>query len=159
MNIATRLAQQSDLQRVAELFDLYRQFYEQPADLARARQFMSARLAKRDSVILMAESASNGLIGFCQMYPSFCSLEAQPIYILSDLFVLPTARKLGVGRTLLQAAERKAANDGMIRMDLTTARTNTPAQSLYESLGWVRDEVFFAYSRRVDSPRKSHFES
>jgi len=36
-------------------------------------------------------------------------------------------------------------------MDLTTARTNVVAQSLYESLGWVRDEVFLGYSRRVSA--------
>lgn len=34
-------------------------------------------------------------------------------------------------------------------MDLTTARTNLKARSLYESLRWVRDEVFPAYNRRV----------
>ena len=32
-------------------------------------------------------------------------------------------------------------------MDLTTARNNATAQSLYESLGWVRDEVFYTYTR------------
>jgi len=37
-------------------------------------------------------------------------------------------------------------------MDLTTARSNVTAQSLYESLGWVRDDVFFAYNRRVTKP-------
>jgi len=35
-------------------------------------------------------------------------------------------------------------------MDLTTAKTNLPAQSLYEALGWVRDEVFYAYNRQID---------
>jgi ribosomal protein S18 acetylase RimI-like enzyme len=34
-------------------------------------------------------------------------------------------------------------------MDLTTARSNHAAQALYESLGWVRDEVFLAYARRI----------
>jgi ribosomal protein S18 acetylase RimI-like enzyme len=50
---------------------------------------------------------------------------------------------------LLLAAENKAAAEGKARMDLTTARTNKAAQSLYESLSWERDEIFFAYNRRV----------
>ncbi|MBV8123418.1 MAG: GNAT family N-acetyltransferase [Burkholderiaceae bacterium] len=150
MNIAVREAQDTDIHAVAELFDLYRQFYEQVPDLALARQFIEARLSRHESVILVAESASSGLLGFCQLYPSFCSVEARPIYALYDLFVLPAARKQGVGRMLLLAAEAKAAKDGMARMDLTTARSNTPAQSLYESLGWVRDDIFLAYNRRVD---------
>jgi len=37
-------------------------------------------------------------------------------------------------------------------MDLTTTRSNVKAQSLHESLGWVRDEEFFACSRRVGNP-------
>ncbi|AKJ31990.1 hypothetical protein AAW51_5299 [Caldimonas brevitalea] len=38
-------------------------------------------------------------------------------------------------------------------MDVTTAKTNHTAPSVYESLGWVRDEVFFAYSKRVEPSR------
>jgi ribosomal protein S18 acetylase RimI-like enzyme len=47
------------------------------------------------------------------------------------------------------AAAAPAAADGKVRMDLTTARSNHAAQALYESLGWVRDEVFLAYARRM----------
>jgi ribosomal protein S18 acetylase RimI-like enzyme len=82
------------------------------------------------------------------MYPTFCSVEAAPIYVLYDLFVLPEARKFGAGRALLQAAEARAAADGKARIDLTTAKSNLDAKSLYESLGWVRDEIFDAYSKR-----------
>jgi adenylate cyclase class IV/ribosomal protein S18 acetylase RimI-like enzyme len=152
MGITVRQAQAADLESVAELFDLYRQFYEQPADRALARQFIGERLARQESVVLVAQSASAGLVGFCQLYPSFCSVEAQPIYVLYDLFVLPAARQSGVGRWLLQAAEARALQDGKARMDLTTARSNLPAQTLYTSMGWVRDEVFLAYHRRVGRP-------
>jgi ribosomal protein S18 acetylase RimI-like enzyme len=149
MSIAIREASTSDITVVAELFDLYRQFYERPPNLPLALKFITDRLCNHESVILVAESNPSGLLGFCQLYPTFCSVEAQPIYSLYDLFVLPAARKAGVGRLLLLAAEAKAAAEGKARMDLTTARTNAAAQSLYESLGWVRDEIFFAYNRRV----------
>lgn len=149
MTITTRQATLADIPAVAELFDLYRQFYEQRPDLSRAQRFINDRMTRRESVILVAESEQAGLLGFCQLYPTFCSVEAQPIYALYDLFVLPTARKAGAGRLLLQAAQAQAAAEGKARMDLTTARTNLPAQSLYESVGWVRDDVFLAYNRRV----------
>jgi ribosomal protein S18 acetylase RimI-like enzyme len=149
MNTTFREARDTDIPAVAELFDLYRQFYEQPPNKSLAQQFITDRLNNRESVILVAESTSSGLLGFCQLYPTFCSVEAQPIYLLYDLFVLPSARKAGVGRLLLLSAEAKAASEGKARMDLTTARTNKSAQSLYESLGWVRDDIFFAYNRRV----------
>lgn len=155
MNITIRQATVSDTRSVAELFDLYRQFYEQPADLPRATAFIANRINGNESVILLAASEEVGPIGFCQLYPTFCSVEAQPIYALYDLFVLPISRRNGVGKMLLQAAEDRAKSDGKARMDLTTARTNHHAQRLYESMGWVRDEVFFAYSRRTGKPSAS----
>lgn len=138
-----------DLPAVARLFDSYRQFYEQPHDLALAQRFMTERFERKESVVLVAQGTEGDLVGFCQLYPSFCSVEAAPIYTLYDLFVSPAARRSGAGRALLLAAEARAKADGKTRMDLTTARTNFQAQALYESLGWQRDEVFFAYSRRV----------
>lgn len=148
MSITVRAATAADIPATAVLFDLYRQFYEQPADLALAQAFITQRMTNGESVLLVAQ-AGTGLVGFCQLYPTFCSVEAQPIYTLYDLFVAPAMRQAGVGRLLLQAAEAHAAQHGRLRMDLTTARTNATAQRLYESLGWVRDEVFLTYNRRV----------
>jgi ribosomal protein S18 acetylase RimI-like enzyme len=149
MTITTREARQGDLAAVASLFDQYRQFYEQAPDAALALQFITERFARKESVLLVAQDDAGALVGFCQLYPSFCSVEAKPIYVLYDLFVAPGARKSGAGRALMLAAEARARADGKVRMDLTTAKDNLRAQALYESLGWVRDEVFFAYNKAV----------
>ncbi|KQW00243.1 GNAT family N-acetyltransferase [Rhizobacter sp. Root1221] len=149
--VHTRLALLGDVGRVAPLFDAYRQFYAQPADLARATQFLHDRLSRRESLILLATLDDGAVAGFCQLYPTFCSIEAAPIYTLSDLFVSPSARRLGVGRVLLRAAERLAADRGVVRLELTTAHTNQTAQALYESLGWCRDEVYRTYTLAVRS--------
>ena len=147
--IHIRVATLADVDVVAPLFDAYRQFYEQEPDQALARSFIRARLQNEESVILLASSATHEVIGFCQLYPTFCSVEAKPIYSLYDLFVSPAARRSGAGKILLQAAQKLAAANGKARMDLTTAITNKPAQAAYESLGWIRDEAFYAYSKSV----------
>lgn len=149
MSTHIRAAAPDDLPLVAPLFDAYRQFYEQAPDLAAAKAFIQARMTKRESVILLALDGHDPeaqAIGFCQLYPSFCSVEAAPIYVLYDLFVSPHARQTGTGRALLRAAAQQARDQGMARMDLTTARTNLHAQGLYESEGWTRDEVFLTYN-------------
>ena len=147
--VHTRVAGLAELDTVALLFDTYRQFYRQAADLALATSFIRARMQNNESIILIATNEAGQALGFCQLYPSFCSVEAA-IFTLYDLFVAPAARRCGAGRALLLAAERHAAASGKVRLDLTTARNNRAAQSVYESLGWVRDEVFLSYSRRVE---------
>ncbi|RKP43620.1 GNAT family N-acetyltransferase [Trinickia fusca] len=138
-----------DLDEVARLFDEYRQFYEQPSDLERARQFIGSRMENGESVLLVAEDAKGALGGFCQLYPTFCSVLAEPIYVLYDLYVAPAARRHGVARALLGAAHERARADGKARADLTTAKTNVNAQALYESMGWKQDEVFLTYNLDV----------
>ncbi|MES2509550.1 MAG: GNAT family N-acetyltransferase [Pseudomonadota bacterium] len=151
---AIRLANTNDIEQVTALFDAYRQFYSQPADIVLSRQFIADRMRKGESVILVAESdaavtGTSGLTGFCQLYPGFCSVLAQPIYTLYDLFVAPEARNTGAGRALLVAAHEHARANGFSRLDLSTARSNHAAQALYESLGWQRDEVYFSYSKTL----------
>jgi GNAT superfamily N-acetyltransferase len=146
---STRLASIDDVAAIAPLFDAYRQFYEQPPDLARAAAFLHDRIGRRESVVIMAEDGDHRALGFCQLYPGFCSVLAAPIYTLHDLFVRPEARGSGVGTALLKAAKRHAGSQGAVRMDLSTARINLTAQSLYESLGWIRDDQFLVYNLTV----------
>ena len=148
--ILIRAATLSDIDEIGKLFDLYRQFYAQPADPKRARAFISARLSKGESVVLVAHpSASPLLLGFTQLYPTFCSVSAAPIFVLYDLFVSPDARRAGVGRALLKAAADYAGTTDAVRVELATAKTNHAAQTLYRSLGWVRDDAFDRYSLAV----------
>ena len=148
-NVLIRLATIQDLEPVAQLFDAYRQFYEQAPDIELAKAFIAERLNNQDSTILLAINSAQKIIGFCQLYPTFCSVIATPICVLYDLFVDSNVRKTGAGKALMLAAHVYAANNGFKRLDLTTAKTNTSAQALYESLGWVRDEVFYSYSKAL----------
>ena len=150
MSTATiRKASINELEPLAVLFDTYRQFYEQAPDIALAKAFIAARLNNKDSVIFVAENSEGKLIGFCQVYPSFCSVIAAKIGVLYDLYVDSNIRKTGAGRALMLAAHEYAANNGLARLDLTTAKNNHAAQALYASLDWVRDEVFYTYTKDI----------
>ena len=84
-------------------------------------------------------------MGFTQLYPTFESLQMKPIWVLYDIYVKPAARRQGVARALMVRARDFALASGAVGMTLATAVNNKPAQALYESLGWVRDEDFFYY--------------
>lgn len=129
-----------DLDRLAPLFDAYRQFYGQQPDIIVARQFLSDRLTRSESVVLISENGGGAAVGFVQLYPTFSSILAAPTYVLSDLFVVPEARRRGVGTRLLTSAAETARTAEAVRLELATAITNVSAQRLYESLGWRRDE-------------------
>jgi len=144
-----RRAGPGDLDALATLFDAYRQFYGLAPDLPLSRRFLEERLRNRDSVILVAEGPDGGLLGFAQLYPTLCSLAAARIFVLYDLWVEPGARLAGTGRALMGAAGDHARAAGAVRLELMTARTNVPAQRLYESLGWVRDQSFYSYNLRL----------
>lgn len=143
-DLQIREATSADLERIAPLFDAYREFYRQASDLPRARSFVRARLDREDSVILVALDQSEA-VGFTQLYPSFSSVSMARIFILNDLFVSPEARSNGVGSALLAAAADFGRQAGACRLALTTETTNTVAQSVYERMGWVRDTAFHTY--------------
>lgn len=144
-----RPALPADARLVAPLFDAYRQFYGKPAEPDVALRFVSERLANADSAIFLALDDDGEPLGFTQLYPSFSSVSAGRIYILNDLFVAPHGRGKGIGRALLEAAAAFGREKGALRLALSTARSNTTAQGLYESAGWVRDESFYDYSLKL----------
>ncbi|MBM4138647.1 MAG: GNAT family N-acetyltransferase [Nitrospira sp.] len=135
-----------DIDRLIPLFDAYRQFYGQQSDLNIARRFLNERLSRHESVVLIAEDPNGVVIGFAQVFPAFSSILAAPISIFHDLYVVPAARRCGVGTMLLKAVAETARATGAVRLELATAITNTTAQRLYEALGWKRDEEFYMYS-------------
>ena len=143
-SITIRQAVLADLDAVVTLFDGYRQFYGQASDEAAAKAFLQARFEHGQSVVLLAESKGQA-VGFTQLYPSFSSVSMARVFVLNDLFVVPTARRMGVGEALLNAAADHARQLGAVRLSLTTNVQNLPAQSLYESMGWERDQKFYAY--------------
>ena len=145
MTLTLRQAGLDDLGQLVPLFDAYRGFYGQPSEPAVSSGFLRQRIEQDQSFILLALNAAGEGVGFTQLFPSFSSVRAAPIFILNDLFVTPQARGQGAGAALLREAARWARGRGAVQLVLSTARDNQVAQRLYAAEGWVRDEEFFEY--------------
>ena len=130
-----RKANSTDLSQLSELFDGYRQFYQQNSNLTAARRFIATRLEKNESVIFVVESGGK-LLGFTQLYPSFSSVSMQRLWVLNDLFVAGDARKQGVAAKLMAAAKKFATETGSKGLILETDLDNLAAQKLYDKLGY-----------------------
>ncbi len=147
--INIKRAEQLHLGELARLFNLYRIFYEQPSDEKLAFKFLRERMEKNESTVIVFEENSKKLNGFVQLYGSFCSVSAEPILILYDLFVEQEKRGEGIGRKLMHSANDFAKSNGYSRLELSTAKDNYVGQSLYESLGYELDNEFLHYSLDV----------
>ena len=139
------------IDELAELFNSYRVFYEQDSNVDLARNFIKSRMENKESTIFVSQNSDEELIGFVQLYSSFCSVYVCPILILYDLFVKTQARGNGHGRALMDKATEFAKSKGYDRLELSTATDNFIGQSLYESLGYERDNDFYHYSLEIDN--------
>ena len=147
--IQIRRATIDDLGLIAPLFDLYRQFYEQDSDLAKADNFLAQRLQHNESVIFLALDGADP-VGFTQLYPGFSSVSMARTFLLNDLYVLASHRRHGVGALLLKAAVAHAHSAQAVRISLTTNVANTTAQAVYEAQGWEREKAFLTYNFKLN---------
>jgi ribosomal protein S18 acetylase RimI-like enzyme len=148
--LTIRPATPADVPDLARLFDAYRVFYQRTSDPAAAHACVSEQLAKAVTRFFIArDDAQNSALGFVHLIPSLGTLAMRPIWYLEDLFVIPAARRRGVGRALMLHAEQFARDTGAERLTLSTAHDNHAAQALYRSVGYVRDDVFWQFHRTL----------
>ena len=133
-----------DLDGVSHLFNLYRMFYQQEADIEGAKAYIKERIERKDSVIFVVKDEQN-YVGCTQLYPTFSSISMKRAWILNDLYVDTKARKQGVGEMLLHKAKEYAIETGAKSISLETATDNYSAQRLYERNGYKRDCQFYHY--------------
>ncbi|HYL94873.1 MAG TPA: GNAT family N-acetyltransferase, partial [Terriglobales bacterium] len=105
---------------------------------------ISERLQRDESVIFLALHGDKA-VGFVQLYPCFSSTAMKRMWILNDLFVAPEARRSGAAKALMERARQWAVETKSDGLWLETAVDNHPAQRLYESLGWKRDNDYYRY--------------
>lgn len=134
-----------DLGDLARLFSGYLDFYQVPRAQAEIRAFLEQRLVRGDAILFIARDDAGTPLGLTQLYPYHSSLALAPAWLLSDLYVVPAARRQGVGEELMHAARAHAERTGACGIQLETAKTNLAGQALYERLGYKRDDVFYTY--------------
>jgi len=135
----------ADLDALVPLFAGYLQFYQVPRSATEIHAFLLERLQRGDAQLFIARDEQGMAQGFTQLYPLQSSLALAPAWLLSDLFVAPSARRQGVAEALMNAARAYAEATGACGLQLETAKTNLAGQALYERLGYVRDEVYLTY--------------
>ncbi len=128
---------------------MYRQFYKYESNLIESTNYIKDRIKNNESIIFIAINDANKAIGFVQLYETFGSLDLGKIIILYDLYVKEDHRKNNIGRQLMIRSHEYAKKINAKRIQLSTATDNFIGQSLYESLGYVKDIDFYTYDFEI----------
>ena len=128
---------------------MYRKFYKYESSVIKSTNYIKDRITNKESVIFIAINDAHEAIGFVQLYETFGSLDLGKIIILYDLYVKEDHGKNNIGRQLMISSYEYAKKINAKRIQLSTATNNFIGQSLYESLGYIKDIDFYTYDFEI----------
>jgi GNAT superfamily N-acetyltransferase len=88
----------------------------------------------RFEAVLAFEGAE--AVGLAVYFYEFSTWRGQPGVYVQDLYVAPSARGRGLGRDLIQAVRRRAAEQGARYVKLTVYDRNPAALAFYHGMGF-----------------------
>lgn len=107
-----------------------------------------AAAVEAETVLLFVAEIEGEIVGTVQV--GFAQMPNQPHRgDLKKLLVARSGRKRGLARALMAAAETEAARHGRSLLVLDTA-TGSPAEAMYETLGWQRAGIVPDYALYPD---------
>ncbi len=80
-------------------------------------------------------------VGIANCFLGFSTFAAKPLINIHDLAVVPAARRMGVGRKLLDTVTAKAKSLGCCVVTLEVRDDNPAAQKLYTDYGFHDDGI------------------
>ena len=100
---------------------------------------------------LMAVNADGAPVGFAELgeRPFAEGCDTRPVAYLEGWFVAPDARGLGVGRALIAAAERWAADRGYRELASDTQWDNDASVAAHQALGFEPAGVIRCFRKRL----------
>lgn len=143
--IRVRLVRTEDAPRLVPLFDSFygAHFGGRVTEAAVAGRL---RQAATHETVIVAE-VDERITGFASLRVTD-SLDPAPYAELTDLFVEPEARRLGVASRLVKYMEGIARERGASHLVVLTGQKNTEAQAFYRSAGYEEYAVAMRKSLR-----------
>lgn len=137
-HVTVRVATRTDAAALARMNAVFNESAATPEQLA--AQLMAAFPVEQ---ALIAE-LDQAVCGFACVRIHRAVCYASPVGELTELYVEPQARRSGVGRALVQAAEALARAAGVEALLVATGFENTQAQQLYHHCGFKNEGLLLA---------------
>jgi ribosomal protein S18 acetylase RimI-like enzyme len=150
MPLEIRVASETDLDALVRLAAAFRDHLGQstPSD-ADFRRSMALLLKDVGTEFLVAYDAQGIAIGYVQSRFRHSAWTATLEAELEDVFVVPDARRCGVGRRLVELAIARATDRGCRSIGLNTNERNAGALALYRRLGFVCERTLWNGGRQL----------
>ncbi|MBK6546795.1 MAG: GNAT family N-acetyltransferase [Saprospiraceae bacterium] len=145
-----RKALLTDLEPLVKLFDAYRVFYKKESDTEGAQRFLADRFINGESIIFIAETITNEIVGFVQLYPLFSSTRMKRLWLLNDLYVDPVFRNKKISIALIDACKKHCLDSDGCGVILETAKSNIIGNQLYPKAKFTLDQEHNYYSWEVE---------
>lgn len=131
------LANDEELPAAARLLAEFRDHYgrDTPAD-AELLAGVERIAADGSGEYLLAADEAGEVVGVCQLRYRWSAWTTSDDAWLEDVFVRESARRIGVGRALVEQAMQRARARGCARIELDVDESNTRALALYLGLGF-----------------------
>lgn len=141
-----RRATAADAATFLELVDALADYekLDRPEPAARERLVRDGLGPEPRFDIYLAER-DGAVVAYAMIYETYSSFLALPTLYLEDLFVLPQARRHGVGHAIFQFLAAEAVRRGCGRMDWVVLDWNQLAIDFYERLGARRLREWHTY--------------
>ncbi len=93
---------------------------------------------------LLAEDEA-GVLGFAIWFESFNTWTGRPGLFVEDIFIVPAARRRGVGRAIFTHLAKRAVARGCARLEWSVLNWNEPAIAFYQRLGGAPQSEWTKY--------------
>ncbi|GAA1605063.1 GNAT family N-acetyltransferase [Catellatospora bangladeshensis] len=130
---------------VAELFDEYRAHYGEQRAYGATRQWLQDQ-ATSGGLRISAAFTTGRPCGLVTVSVLPASLTLGTFWLVRDLYVRPEHRGRGHARALVEHVVSAARDATARRVSLQTEHANTPARTLYRSLGFHEVDGYVTYS-------------
>jgi GNAT superfamily N-acetyltransferase len=104
----------------------------------RARRGLIPGLQQHPTTIVFLAKCDAEPVGIAICFRGFSTFAALPLVNVSDYFVLPPYRGLGIGRKLLEAIEQYARTTGCCKLTLEVQENNLRARRVYSAAGFAQ---------------------
>jgi GNAT superfamily N-acetyltransferase len=140
-DLQIREATGDDAEALAPLFSVLG--YETSPAVLRER-LAGFRAADPAGHVLAAFDGAGRAMGFLTLHHTPVLHRPTAVGRITALAVDPTAQGRGVGRRLVEAAERLCREAGLARIEVTSGLSHMPAYDFYRRLGYADHGVRFA---------------